>query len=472
MKNFKILLINPPYFFNKSAAKVTHLAMDKKPPLGILYVATYLKKKSNFDVKILDAELEKMNEEEIHQAILDFQPDVVGISVVSFKLYPVYKIIKLIKKILPTTHVCLGGPHLKIYPQETLNYPEVDSIVVGDGEIPFLKICQNLSENKSLEEIDGCYTLKNLPTDGKFKTFDTPDLNELPMPDLSLVNYKKYRSFLTNEIIMTMVTSRGCPYNCIFCQLDQRVRMLKIKRVVDEIEYFLNLGIKEIEFYDETFNISVKRVIEFADEVKARGLKFSWSFRGRVNTVNEEMLKKIKAIGCQRIQYGVEAGCDETLRNIKKGITTQMIKNCFELTRKIGIETVAYFMIGNPKETERHVKETIAFACSIKPDFVNFAIFLLVPGVEAYRMALTEKIIDKDYWLEYIHQPKEKLPMLYWEKELNKEQLMKLRTLAIRKFYFRPNYIFYRLSKLSLKNIPNYWRAGYSMLLDIFIKND
>lgn len=468
MANFRILLINPPYFFNKSAAKVTHLAMDKKPPLGVLYVATYLKLNSNFEVKILDAELEKMTEEEIKQAIEKFQPTIVGLSVVSFKLFPIFKTLKIIKEVSPAAHICLGGPHLKIYPKETLEYPEVDSIVIGDGEIPFLKICQNLFEKKPLEEIAGCYTKNNIPTDGLFKKFETPDLNQLPAPDLTLLDYKKYRSFLTNEIIMTTVTSRGCPYNCIFCQLDQKVRLVSIKKVVDEIETFLKFGIREIEFYDETFNISVQRVIEFAEEIKKRGLKFNWSFRGRVNTVNEEMLQKIKEVGCQRIQYGVEAGCDETLKTIKKGITTAMIRDCFNLTRKVGIETVAYFMIGNPSEKEKNIKETIDFACTIKPDFVNFAIFLLVPGVEAYRMALQTGVVKKDYWLEYIKNPQEKLPMLYWEKELTKEKLMKLRTLAIRKFYFRPAYIINRLRKLSFKNIPSYFRAFYGLVLDTF----
>ncbi|MFC1701015.1 B12-binding domain-containing radical SAM protein [Patescibacteria group bacterium] len=468
MKRFKVLLINPPYFFNVSAAKVTHLAMGKKPPLGILYLATYLKKYSEFNIKIIDAELGKMTEKDVENVILEFNPDVVGISVVSFKLYSVFKILKIIRKISCKIHICLGGPHLKIYPRETLNYSEVDSIIIGDGEIPFLEVCKNLSESKLIEGINGCYTKKNIPIDGEFVKFEMSDLSILPDPDLTLLDYKKYRSFLTNEMIATVVTSRGCPYNCIFCQLDPKVRLVSISKVVDQIENYLRLGIKEIEFYDETFNISIQRVIEFAEEIINRGLKFNWSFRGRVNVVSEEMLRKIKRAGCQRIQYGVEAGSNRILVAIKKGITVEMIKECFELTRKVGIETVSYFMIGNPGEKEEDIMQTIDFSREIKSDYVNFAIFLLVPGVEAYRMALEQGIINRDYWLEYSINPQESLPMLYWEKELSKDKLMKLKTLAVRKFYFRFNYILNRLRYLSIKNVFGYCRAFYYMFLDAF----
>ena len=464
---FKVLLINPPYLFNASAAKVTHLAMEKKPSLNVLYLATYLKMHTDFEVKIIDAELEKMIEEQIRRVVVDFNPDVVGISVVSFKIYPVYRLLKIIKSISEKIHICLGGPHLKIYPKETLDFSEVDSIVIGDGEIPFFKICHNLSVGESVNDIEGVYTRNNLPIDGVFKKFETHDLNILPIPDLALLDYKKYRSFLTDEPLATSVTSRGCPYNCIFCQLDQKVRLRSIDHVLQEIESYLKLGVKEIEFYDETFNISTQRVIEFADKIIERGWKFRWSFRGRVNMVSEEMLVKIKKAGCQRIQYGVEAGSDKTLNTIKKGINTAMIKSCFELTRRAGIETVAYFMIGNPGETRQDILDTINFAKKIKADYVNFAVFLLVPGVEVYRDALNKKIILQDYWLDYVKNPQEKLPMVFWEEIISREELFKLRGLAIRKFYFRFNYIFYALKRINLKNLRGYWKGFYSMLFDI-----
>ncbi len=135
----KILLINPPYSFNVATSKTAYLAMDKKPPLGLLYIATYLKRNSNFEIKIIDCELEKMTEEQIKNNILNFNPNIIGISAVSFKIYPVFRILKIAKEISSKIHICVGGPHIKIYPKETLDYEGVDSIVIGDGEKPFLE---------------------------------------------------------------------------------------------------------------------------------------------------------------------------------------------------------------------------------------------------------------------------------------------------------------------------------------------
>lgn len=470
VRKFKILLINPQYLHQLYTTTLdVHAAMERKPPLGILSIGTYLKRNTDFEIRLLDNQLEVLKGEELAELIQEYQPDVVGITVVSFKLYPAYKVTQVVKQISPSTHVCWGGPHLSIFPKESLYLKGVDSIILGDGEVPFTKLCQNLSEGKDIEEIQGVYTLKNgTSQNSKFQDYVYKNLNDLPMPDITLLLYRKYRTFLTNNLMATAVTSRGCPYRCIFCKLDfNRIRLVAIQEVIKLIEKYIELGIREIEFYDETFNLNIKRIIQFSNFVINKGLKFKWSFRGRVDAVSAEMLKLIKEAGCQRIQYGVEAGTDRILKVLKKGITVEQVKECFRLTNQAKIDTVAYFILGNPGETSEDMNQTIRLAREIKPTYLEYAIFNISPGTESYKMALNEGIIKRDYWREYAAKPDGDMPVLTWTKDYTYEHLTDIRRKALRDFYMRPNYIFNRIVHIRPKETYRVLKTGFKVFKGI-----
>lgn len=469
MSKFKILLINPAYISQLyTTTKDVHQAMERKPPLGILSIGTYLRQDTDFEVKLLDNQLEALKDEELARLIRDYRPDVVGITVVSFKLYSAYRVTQVVKESSPSTHVCWGGPHLSIFPKESLHLPGVNSIILGEGQIPFTRLCQNLSDGRKIEDIQGVYTIENEPDDHQFHEYLHPNSNALPMPDITLLPYKKYRAFLTNDLMATAITSRGCPHRCIFCRLNfSNIRLLPIEKVIQLIESYLDLGIKEIEFYDETFNLNIKRVIEFANHVIKKRLKFRWSFRGRVDVVNNEMLQLVKESGCQRIQYGVEAGTDRVLKILKKGTTVDDIRRCFELTNRVKIDTVAYFILGNPGETLEEMNRTIELAREIKPTYLEYAIFNISPGTESYEMALQQEVIKRDYWREYAANPDVNMPVLVWEKDYSYEQLNEIRRKALRDFYMRPSYILNRIIHLRPKEACRIFSTGFSILKDI-----
>lgn len=437
-KNFKVLLINPSYFQKPdTTTRDVHEAMEKKPPLGILSIATRLKDKTDFEIKLLDNQLEGLNNAELANFLKEYNPNIIGITVVSFKLYSAYKTTQIIKNVLPQTPVCWGGPHLSIFPKESLQLPEVDFIVLGDGEIPFVHMCRRLSEGKKMESINGVYTKKDISKECQFQEYIHANLDELPVPDITLLPYKKYRAFLTNNLMTTTITSRGCPYRCIFCKLDfNKIRLIPIEKIIKQIQTYINLGIKEIEFYDETFNLNVSRIVEFANQIVSKKLKFKWSFRGRIDAVNIDMLNLIKKAGCQRIQYGVEAGTDRVLGILKKKITVKQIRECFHLTNMAKIDTIAYFILGSPGETLEDMQQTIRLAREIKPTYLEYAIFNISPGTESYRMALEEGVIDKDYWREYAACPNNNMPVLTWTKDYMLEQLNEIRHKALRDFLY------------------------------------
>jgi len=467
-KNFKVLLINPPYPYQLyTTTRDVHEAMERKPPLGILSIGTYLKENTGFEVRLLDNQLEAFKDDEVARLIQEYQPDVVGITVVSFKLYSAYRLTQIVKGCLSSVHVCWGGPHVSIFPKESLHLPGVDSIVIGDGEIPFALLCQKISEGKKIEDIPGLYSIENEQSNyDQFYNYVHPNLNELPIPDITLLPYKKYRAYLTNNLMTTAITSRGCPYHCIFCKLDfNKIRLLSIEKVVQIIESYIDLGIREIEFYDETFNLSTQRVMDFANCVMSKGLKFKWSFRGRLDAVNAEMLYLIKKAGCQRIQFGVEAGTNRILKILKKETTVDMIKECFRLTNQTKIDTVAYFILGNPGETLEEMEQTIRLAKEISPTYLEYAIFNISPGTESYKMALEQGIIKKDYWREYACNPDENMPILVWAKDYTYRQLEEIRQKALRDFYLRANYIINRLIHIRPRESFQIFKEGFRMLV-------
>lgn len=470
LKKIKALLINPQFPYQLyTTMKDVHEAMERKPPLGILSIGTYLKNNTDFEIKLLDNQLEVLNEEQLVQFIQNYKPDVIGLTVVSFKLYSAYVLTQIIKKNFPSVHICWGGPHLSIFPKESLSLNGVDSIVLGDGEVPFVLLCQRLSEGKKIEDIPGLYTRESEVLDnGQLKDYVFTNLDKLSISDITLLPYNKYRAYLTNNPMATAITSRGCPYRCIFCKLDfNKIRLISIEKVIQTVESYIQLGIKEIEFYDETFNLNTKRVIDFANSIIKRGLRFKWSFRGRVDAVNIEMLKLIKEAGCQRIQYGVEAGTDRILRILKKGTTVDQIKRCFQLTNCVKIDTVAYFILGNPEETLDEMNQTIKLAREINPTYLEYAIFNISPGTESYKMALAQGLIQRDYWREFAANPDKNMPILIWTKDYTYEQLKEIRRRALSDFYIRPGYLFNRMIHIRPREAYQTFKTGFNILRNI-----
>lgn len=225
------------------------------------------------------------------------------------------------------------------------------------------------------------------------------------------------------------------------------------------------MGIKEILIYDDTFTVKRQRVIDICLEIQKRNLKIDWDVRARVDTVDKELLEIMKDSGCQRIHYGVEAGTQKILNVLRKGISLEQVEKAFKLSRKIGLETLAYFMIGSPTETKEDILETIKFAKKINPDFTHITITTPFPATDLYRMGLEQKIWPNDHWQKFAERPRADFLPPVWEKNLNKEELVSLNQKAYRAFYFRPKYLLKRLFKLtSLEELKRKSKAAWGML--------
>lgn len=470
----KILLINPPDRHIVTTTQARYVVRERGlvPPLGLLYLATMIKQRAEHDVKLFDCQVHKHSEEAIRQEVLAYGPDIVGITFITFMLIDALAVARVVKDCEASLgrRICVvaGGPHVTIYPEETARFDTVDFAIGGEAEFTFLKFIQHLDDETTLETIPGiCYkrngTIVKGPPYGLIE-----DVDSVPIPDRRLLDYHAYSNILSSSSLMTtMMTSRGCPFQCIFCdRLGKRFRAMSAQRVLEEIEGCLSLNIQEIFFHDDTFTLNKKRVMEICHLITQRQLKFRFSLRSRVNTIDEEMIAALKKAGCRRISFGVESGVQRILERIRKGITLEQAEDAFRLARKYGITSLADFMIGHPDERIEDVHVTLRFARKLRPDFIQFSVTTPYPATELYREAMEKGYIKTDVWREFARNPSEDFVPPRWEQHMDRETQYALLHQCYRRFYLSPSFIWRNLTRVrSPRELRRKAAAGSKLVL-------
>ncbi|MFQ5560049.1 MAG: B12-binding domain-containing radical SAM protein [Nitrospinota bacterium] len=463
----KVLLVNPPRL-NEIIGNNPSIIEEERgfnPPLGLLYVAAYLEKHSSFDISLIDAQVEKFGYPELSKEVERVGPAVVGLTAMTMTLLDVMKVVRLVKEIDQNIIVVLGGPHVHLFPEETINLEGVDYLVLGEGEEAFYDLLTNLNAPLKLEKTPGLVFKKNQKIINTGVRPAISDLDRLPFPARHLTPYKKYSSLLSKGgVTTTIFTSRGCPFLCSFCDrphLGKKFRARSAINVVDEIETCTKMGINEFLFYDDTFTINKKRVIQICSEILKRKLSISWDIRTRINTVDEEVIKHLKLAGCQGIHYGIEAGTEKILKVLQKGIHISQAKEVFTLTKKYNIPVLAYFMIGNPEENLEDIKTTFSVMKELNPDFVHLTILTPFPGTKIYFEALQSGVIARDYWKEFSQNPTKEFTPPHWDQFFSREELQQLLKKGYKSFYLRPGYIVKRIFSItSVKEFKKKASAG------------
>jgi radical SAM superfamily enzyme YgiQ (UPF0313 family) len=466
-----VLLINPPIenMITTNIPEFVDIERGYYPPLGIMYLAACAERCAEHKIEILDMIVEEMSYERLEDEIRRRRPDVVGITTTTFTLIDSIIVAKMVKRIDKGIKVVFGGPHAHIYPQETINIPEVDFLILGEGEITFTQFLQKVDNPKELKKVKGVvFKHGNRIVNTGLAGF-IEDLDSLPFPARHLTPYKNYYSLIAKRSpITTMLTSRGCPYRCLFCHrphMGKKFRARSPENVVEEMEECIEMGIREILFYDDTFNVDQQRVLDICNLIKERGLDVCWDIRARIDRVNREILTALKEAGCARIHYGVESANPRILRILRKGITVEQAERVIRMTKEVGIETLAYFMIGNPTETRGEILNTIKFAIKLEPDYCHFSITTPFPATPLYTLGL-ERGVFADYWREYAVNPTRDFVPPLWEEGLNRDELVKLLERAYKSFYIRPAYVFHRFLKIkSLDELTRVAKAGMGLLL-------
>ncbi len=466
----KVLLINAP---SKYAA-VTTADWDTTaedigafPPIGLSYVAGYLLKNSSHEVKILDTLAERLDYNQIEIRIKEFQPEIVGLTAFTPTFYDVLQISKIVKKNIPACYVCLGGSHVTAYPNETMTHRELDFLVHGEGEIIFVNLLDALEKGNDISAIEGISFRKEGSVIHNMKKGYIDDINSLPSPAFDLLPLDKYKSAIgTGNTVGTIASSRGCPYECTYCNRPYRTyRSYTNERILSEMDYFYKRGIREFVFFDDMFNLTPKRVMEISDAIITKYPDIIWSFRGRVDQVTEEMVLKAKKAGCRQILFGVEAAKDEDLKVIKKRIKTTQVVNSIAICKKFGLETSTNWIIGLPTHKSREdVLHLLGFAIKTRTDYAQFNILIPYAGTEMFAEGVKKKILPPDFWNGYVLNPTPNAYIPIWEEYLSREELSELLKICYRKFYLRPSKILDHA--LRVRSIPQF-KAKFKGMLTV-----
>lgn len=443
----KVLFVYPPIFEDKVLSRLVY------PPLGIMFLASIVRDMGH-EVKIYDAYVLQANLKKTVEYIKEFNPDIIGITAATPNSMNANKLAEEVKKVNQKVIVILGGPHPTVVPEECMKNPNFDFILLGEGEVTIKELINAILEKKDLHQIDG------IGFRNKGKTVITPrreliaDLNSLPMPAYDLIEIDKYWCPQVDEFpFTTMMTSRGCPYQCIFCGVQaifgHKYRFMSPENVVKQIEELQRkYGIKSIIFKDSEFALEKDRIEKICDLLIEKDIRVKWLCNGRINNMTKELLDKMKKAGCFSITYGVESGSERILKVLKKNITLEQARKTVQLTKEAGIECVANFIIGNPSETKEDIEKTINFAIELDPDYAPFSNLVPYPGTEIYDMALKNNwIIDEDLGT-YKNDS-----VVMNATELKTEELKKYLKNAYWRFYLRPKFIWRRLKHLKMSDI-------------------
>ncbi len=390
MRYERVLLIKPAY--QGSYYGALH------PPVGLGYIGESLAH-HNIEYDVMDMSF-RYKTKDLKKKIGTFKPDLIGVSMMSFMYNITYLIIQKIKAEYPEIGVAIGGPHGSTYKEEILkSVAEVDYVITLEGEETIVELCGE----KKLSNIKGLVFRNNgeVIYTGNRRFIKNPDV--IPFP--------KYRNFELNKYVFNdidIASSRGCPYQCIFCSVKavsgRQLRVRSAPNVVDEIEYWYHRGYRKFNFVDDNLTFYYDRVFEMCDEIEKRGLKNLKMTNAngiRADRADRKLLKRMREVGFYYIGFGVECGNDRILKNIKKGETIQQIRRAVQDAIDLGYDVVLNFLVGSPGETWKDVEDSVAFAREFPVLDVRFNNLTPTPKSELF-----EWLTKKGY---FVRQPEDYL---------------------------------------------------------------
>ena len=423
----RVLLIDPPY------ERLIGFRSEWFP-LGLACIASFLIERGYRDVGIYHAEhasdtqyksVVKYSEtfhrykeaiesddhliwKEIRKKIISFQPDFVGISVLTAKVPSAFRIAAICKDIDKGIKVVCGGHHPTVRPHEMMENSDIDFVIRGEGEYTLHELV-SAQDTLSIEY----HTIPGLSfrSGGKVihneKRKMISDLEQLPLPARSKLF--DIDSYSPTQLSMVM-TSRGCPYNCGFCasrnMWERKVRYRSINNILEEIEglrrkYF----VKNITFMDDSFTLKPERVKELCSALIQRRTNITWSCLTRVDAISDELIYLMKKAGCKKIDIGIESGNQRVLNLVNKGITLEQIRKAVRILKQHKMYWAGFFMFGFPSETEEEVLDTVRLIKEVKPNWANISIFAPYPETSLFDLCRKKGLVDEklNYFI-YSHQ--------------------------------------------------------------------
>jgi radical SAM superfamily enzyme YgiQ (UPF0313 family) len=415
------------------------------PPIGLMYVAAALEK-AGFKVQMLDNYLMKKSTEEVKQLITQINPEIVGITCGSATYPRCVETSKAIKQAKPDCKIVVGGWHASYMPDSLLSNPEIDYVVMGEGERAITHLATAITNGKEPQALTipgvGCRhngaNIKNQPQ-------YIENMDEIPYPArhlLPLELYDRTIEYLDAKPADVMSISRGCVFNCGFCETRKLwgniCRGFSPQRVIGEIQDLQSrYGTKGIYFINDNFTLRKEKTTELCNLMIENKLNLEWVCDTRVDLVNNELLALMSKAGCKTIWFGVESASQKILQRIGRNTTPQEVENAFKLCRKNGIKTACSFMLGLPDETLKDMEASLKFAKKLNPDWCQFNTFIAYPDSRLYN-----ELIEKGNYVKL-----DEFLLSVKTDEFDYDSLMMVQRRFFKEFHMTPRQILKRIRR-------------------------
>ncbi len=423
-----LLLVYPPWPAAKGRARL----ISTLPPLGVLSIAANVEKHGH-TVHVCDAHAEQLDDNEVRQLIRRHQPRVVGLSVLTSQALAAHVIAKIAKEEVPNCVVVAGGVHAEALPDRMLRNSNIDLVIRGDGEEAMVEVLDGLG----FEDIaGGSYRMDGVVVHNPARAVQM-DLDAYPMPAYHLINFDlyypgatTYRKLPATNLLMT----RGCPGKCTFCNSAKTtLRSRSPASMVAQIKHLYHeYGIRQFQFYDDTFTVMKKTCLEFCDRLAAENLDISWIGFIRGDCFSDKIAAAMKRSGCHQVLVGVETGSPEIAQRIGKPINAERYKRAVEIAHRHGLEVRASFIIGSLGETWSTMKESLDMALQLDFDFVQLFISTPYPGTAMYNEAVERGWLRAESWDAY-----GQARVLVDQPQISAETIYRFERLFNRRFYMR-----------------------------------
>lgn len=408
----KILLINPAFydgqvFKNRFDDYLNWIRGGNlyvapfEPPLGLAYLSAFLRERG-FEVKLLDMQGLIMDSTELVKSLREYGPDLVGITTMTPTVPEALRVAEVARKTVPAARIVLGGVHPTLDPASVLTSPHVDFVIRGEGEFAFAELAAALSLGLSVDGIDG---LSFKEGDGRLhinsKAALIADLDQLPMADYEAFpvdRYIEHNQHLRSIRGISMIVSRGCPFQCTFCAVHETMgRKWRIKPAKQVVAELLTLkerhGIEGVWFKDSIFNLDKHWVEEFCRLMIETDSGIKWQALTRVDLIDVDQIRLMKRAGLTQLDLGIETGSPKSLIRLKKGITVERIKSQVAIAKR-HVKVFGFFMIGIPGEKEIDVQQTFELAKVLDLDRWTWSIYSPLPGSALYHELIEEGRIE------------------------------------------------------------------------------
>ena len=472
----KIVLVNPPLGLKERYGNLAALG-SAMPSLGLSWLAASCRG-SGYTVAVIESSYGNVSPDAIVEYVVQRKIRYVGITAMTCGIYGASLLARKLKATDSGIRTLIGGAHITATAEETMRlFPEFDVGFIGEAEISLVEYLQTMDMGASLQNVKGiAYRI-----DGKIHITERrpfiEDLDSLPFPAWDLIPgfpnaYVPAAIRCRHLPAGHLVTSRGCPMKCSFCDrsvFGERYRFFSLEYTFAMIQKLCTAyGVKDVLFEDDSFTLHKKRVMSLCEMICGKGLRFSWSCLGRIDSIDAPMLRLMKTAGCWQIGFGIESGNAGILENADKKINLERIAQTLALTRAAKIHTKGFFILGLPGESSATIAETMRFADSAALDDISVSFATPFPGTvlfdQAHRFGAFTPTWEKMNLLSAVFVPK----------GLTKRQLEEYHSRFIRGFYFRPQVIADYLLRCSgdVKICMRILRGIFSFLRLLLIKKD